>query len=70
MSVCFLVFFVVGLLVYTPCMLRVAFLLPSFNKLSVFIYKKKKKLVEWFSSTSLHCILNIWSLSFVAEAEK
>lgn len=28
---------------YTPCMLRVAFLLPSFNKFSVFYLSKKKK---------------------------
>ena len=42
MSVCFLVFFVVGLLVYPPYMLRVAFLLPSFNKIFC-VYLSKKK---------------------------
>ena len=66
-SLCFLF---LGLLAYTSCMLRVAFLLPSFNIIILCLSIKKKKLVEWFSSASLHCILNIWSLSFVAEAEK
>ena len=39
----FLCFFVEGFLVYTPCMLPVAFLLPSSNKFSV-IYLSKKKI--------------------------
>ena len=39
----FLCFFVEGFLVYSPCMLRVAFLLPSSNKFSVFYLSKKKK---------------------------
>ena len=38
----FLCFFVEGFLVYTPCMLQVAFLLPS-NKFSVIYLSKKKK---------------------------
>ena len=43
-SVCFFVFFVVGLFVYAPCMLRVAFLLPSFNKIfCVYLSKIKNK---------------------------
>ena len=39
----FLCFFVEGFLVYSPCMLRVAFLLPSSNKFSVLYLSKKKK---------------------------
>ena len=39
-SFCFLF---MGLLVYTPCMLRVAFLLPSFNIIFLCLSIKKKK---------------------------
>ena len=39
----FFAFFVLWFLVYTPCMLRVAFLLPFSNKISV-IYLSKKKI--------------------------
>ena len=46
----FLCFFVEGFLVYSPCMLRVAFLLPSSNKFSVLYLSKKKKKAPSFLS--------------------